>query len=70
MKKYSNPTHGLKTVEFEDGDAQFLMAGESFKTDKPVKRVQDGVVVKDIVSVKPKTTTTTAKRKVDVKESV
>lgn len=48
MKKYTNKTNEMKTVIFEDGDAQFLMRGQSFKTDKPVKKVDDGVAVVEL----------------------
>lgn len=55
MKKYSNPTHKMLVVEFECGDAQFLMSGQSFITDRKTKKVQEGVVVKEVVSVKAAT---------------
>lgn len=58
MKKYSNPTHRLLVVEFEDGEAQFLMSGQSFKSDKATKKVQKGVVVRDITAPKTSTKTT------------
>lgn len=48
MKKYTNTTHEMRVVEFEDGDAQFLMRGQSFKTNKAVKKVQSGVKVEDV----------------------
>lgn len=48
MKKYTNTTHELRVVEFEDGDAQFLMRGQSFKTSKPVKKVQAGIKVEEL----------------------
>ena len=48
MKRYSNPTHKLMVVEFADGSAQFLMRGQSIETDKKTKKVQKGVIVKDI----------------------
>lgn len=60
MKKYSNPTHRLLVVEFEDGDAQFLMSGQSFKSDKKTKKVQEGVIVRDITA--PKTSTKTSEK--------
>ena len=54
MKKYVNKTTSLKVVEFEDGDAQFLMRGQSIVTDKKVKKIQEGIVVKDVVPTQSK----------------
>ena len=54
MKKYLNKTTSLKVVEFEDGDAQFLMRGQSIVTDKKVKKIQEGIVVKDVVPTQSK----------------
>jgi hypothetical protein len=59
MKKYSNPTHKLMVVEFEDGSAQFLMRGQSFQSDKATKKVQKGVIVKDVTVAKTTKTSTT-----------
>jgi hypothetical protein len=60
MKKYVNKSATLKVVEFEDGDAQFLMRGQSIVTDKKVKKIQEGIVVKDVVPTLPKKKTVKA----------
>ena len=60
MKKYVNKSTTLKVVEFEDGDAQFLMRGQSIVTDKKVKKIQEGIVVKDVVPVQSKKKTVKA----------
>lgn len=57
MKKYTNKTSTMKVVEFEDGTAQFLARGQSFTTDKAVKKVQEGLTETKVVIKKqaPKT---------------
>lgn len=48
LKKYTNKTASLRSITFVDGSSQFLMRGQSVTTDKPVARVQEGVVVADV----------------------
>jgi hypothetical protein len=48
MKKYINKSGELRCITFADGSAQFLMRGQSITTDKEVKKVQVGIVVKDV----------------------
>lgn len=55
MKKYTNKTSILRCVVFEDGEAQFLSRGQSFMSDKSVKKVQDGIAVNDVTIVAKKT---------------
>lgn len=62
MKKYTNKSHEMRTVFFEDGSAQFLKRGQSLKTDKQVKRVQDGIHVTDESAKVAKKTTNAAKK--------
>lgn len=52
MKKYTNMTSKLRTIEFTDGSAQFLMRGQSINTDKEVKSFQEGIKVAEVVTVK------------------
>lgn len=53
MKKYINKCPEMRTLVFEDGSAQFLGRGHSITTDKNVKSVPQGVVVKDVEVAKP-----------------
>ena len=47
MAKYVNKSSEMRTIYFEDGSAKFLRRGQSVSTTKKVKRVQDGIVVKN-----------------------
>lgn len=49
MKKYTNQTSSMKVIEYADGDAQFLMRGQSITTDKEVVKVQEGLTVRTVV---------------------
>lgn len=40
----------MRTVYFDDGSCQFLFRGQSFESDKKVKKIQDGIVVRDVRS--------------------
>lgn len=58
MKKYTNMTHELRSVTFNDGTTQFLMRGQSIESDKSTKRVQAGVRVTDARRLKRPVKTT------------
>lgn len=60
IKRYINKSSALRVVVFEDGSAQFLMRGQSVESDKPVKKVQEGIVVKDLPANKKKSAVTDA----------
>lgn len=64
MKTFINKTGELRCVEFEDGTAQFLMRGQKFTSDKPVKKVQQGIVVKEV----EEPTKTASVKKTDTKD--
>lgn len=63
MKKYINKSDKLRSIRFDDNEAQFLMRGQSITTDKKVIHIQEGIVVKDVEVQKPQTATT--RKKVD-----
>lgn len=52
MKKYTNRTNDMLNVQFSDGTVQFLRRGQSIESDKPVKKVQDGIRVTDVKKIK------------------
>lgn len=52
MKKYSNFSVEQRSITFEDGVTVFLRRGQSVKSDKEVKHMQDGIKVKEVT--KPK----------------
>ncbi|MDA3807327.1 MAG: hypothetical protein PF440_05355 [Thiomicrorhabdus sp.] len=54
MNRYTNLTHELKVVTFNDGTSQFLMRGQSFESSKPTSKVQAGLTVVELDSKKPK----------------
>ena len=62
MKTYINKTNELRCVVFEDDSAQFLMRGQKFTTDKVVKKIQTGIVVKEETSKDESTVKKTAKK--------
>jgi hypothetical protein len=61
MKKYTNKSDKLRAIRFEDGDAQFLMRGQSITTDKKVIHLQEGIRVVDIEVQKAVSTNTRKK---------
>lgn len=65
MKKYTNKSDKLRSIRFEDGDAQFLMRGQSITTDKVVVHLQEGIKVTDIQ--KTNSTLTSRKKEDEVK---
>lgn len=48
MKEYINKSSELRSVSFVDGTTQFLMRGQKFSSDLETKKVQPGIVVKDV----------------------
>lgn len=60
MKKYTNKCNEMRTVFYADGSAQFLMRGQSVETDKEVKKIQNGIVVTEVVG---KTSSKTRQKK-------
>lgn len=63
MKKYTNMTDKMRTIEYVDGSAQFLMRGQSIKTDKEVKSLQEGIKESVVTTVKASKLKTSTRKK-------